>query len=167
MLSGEPYRLSQVQISYFFYAYIFGMFASPLAGAFADRMGRGKVLIVGASIMTAGVLSTMIGHHFTSLALIVLGIVLITAGFFIAHSIASGWVGRMAAQNKGHASSLYLWSYYMGSSILGAGAGWFLNHMGWNGVGAMALVVLAVVFVFAWRVQRLAAKVAAASAKTA
>ncbi|QIL70185.1 MFS transporter [Diaphorobacter sp. HDW4B] len=167
LLSDEPYRLSQVQISYFFYAYIFGMFASPLAGAFADRMGRGKVLIVGASIMTAGVLSTMIGHHVTSLALIVLGIVLITAGFFIAHSIASGWVGRMAAQNKGHASSLYLWSYYMGSSILGAGAGWFLNHMGWSGVGAMALVVLAVVFGFAWRVQRLAAKVAAASAKTA
>ena len=61
---------------------------------------------------------------FILLALIVLGIVLITAGFFIAHSIASGWVGRMAAQNKGHASSLYLWSYYMGSSILGAGAGW-------------------------------------------
>ncbi|WP_240939177.1 MFS transporter [Diaphorobacter sp. HDW4A] len=158
LLSGAPYRLSQVQISYFFYAYLFGMFASPLAGAFADRMGRGKVLIVGAAVMTAGVVSTMIGNRFTSLTLIVLGIVLITGGFFIAHSTASSWVGRMAVQNKGHASSLYLWSYYMGSSILGAGAGWFLNHMGWNGVGLMALAVLAVVFWFAWRVQRLAAK---------
>lgn len=165
LLSAEPYRLNQVQISYFFYAYLFGIFASPLAGAFADRMGRGKVLIIGASIMTAGVLSTMIGHHFTSLLGIVLGIVLITAGFFIAHSIASGWVGRMAVENKGHASSLYLWSYYMGSSILGAGAGWFLDHMGWNGVGLMALFVLAIVFWFARRVQRLATRLAVAQAQ--
>ncbi len=163
LLSGAPYRLSQVQISYFFYAYIFGMFASPIAGGLADRLGRGKVLLVGMAIMTAGVLSTMLGNATAALWPVVLGIALITAGFFVAHSIASGWVGRIATQNKGHASSLYLWSYYMGSSVLGAGAGWFLNHMGWNGVGAMALVVLIIVFGFAWRVQRLASKAPAAS----
>ena len=167
LLSAPPYRLNQVQISYFFYAYVFGMFASPLAGAFADRLGRGKVLITGASIMVLGVLSTMLGNALASLAWIVVGIVLMTAGFFVAHSIASGWVGRIAKANKGHASSLYLWSYYMGSSILGAGAGWFLQHLGWNGVGLLALAVMAVVFWFALRLQRLAAAAAAASVAVA
>ena len=157
LLSAAPYGLNQVQISYFFYAYLFGMFASPVAGALADRLGRSNVLLVGMSIMTAGVLATMLGSALAALWPVVLGIVLITAGFFVAHSTASSWVGRLAAQNKGHASSLYLWSYYMGSSVLGAGAGWFLRHMGWNGVGVMALAVLAIVYWFAWRMQRYSA----------
>mgnify|MGYP000081165364 CR=1 FL=1 len=62
----------------------------------------------------------------------VAGMVLLTAGFFVAHSVASGWVGRLATQSKGHASSLYLWGYYMGSSVLGAGAGWFWSRWGWT-----------------------------------
>ncbi|MDR2333494.1 MAG: MFS transporter [Burkholderiaceae bacterium] len=160
LLSGEPFRLSQVQISYFFYAYIFGIFASPVAGALADRLGRGKVLLAGVSIMAAGVLCTMLGNALEALWPIVLGIVLITAGFFVAHSIASGWVGRLAVQNKGHASSLYLWAYYMGSSILGALGGWFLRQFGWGGMGWMALAGLAVTFYFALRVQRQAAAAA-------
>ena len=90
------------------------------------------------------------------LAAIVLGIVLLTAGFFVAHSVASGWVGRLAQQAKGHASSLYLWGYYMGSSVLGAGAGWFWSRWGWSGVSSVALLVLALVMVLALRVQWLA-----------
>jgi YNFM family putative membrane transporter len=69
--------------------------------------------------------------------------------------VASSWVGRLAAQAKGHASSLYLWCYYMGSSVLGAGVGWFWSHAGWNGVAAVSLAALAVVFVLALGVQRL------------
>ncbi len=155
LLSDAPFGLSQVQISYFFYAYLFGIFASPLAGAFADRMGKGMGLIVGVCIMMSGVGFTLLGHGMASLWPIVCGVMLLTAGFFIAHSIASGWVGGMAAENKGHASSLYLWSYYMGSSILGAGAGCFLRNHGWTGVALLALAVLSLVLFFAWRVQRL------------
>ena len=89
---------------------------------------------------------------------------LLTAGFFVAHSVASGWVGQLAAQAKGHASSLYLWGYYMGSSVLGAGAGWFWSRWGWGGVGSVALVVLALVIALALRVQQLAAQAAKARA---
>ena len=150
LLSGAPYHLSQLQISHIFYAYLFGIVVSPLAGALADKLGRGIVLMAGVLMMAVGVALTMLGL----LGTIVVGIVLMTAGFFVSHSVASGWVGRLAAQNKGHASSLYLWSYYMGSSILGAGAGWFLQRFGWNGVGASAMLVLGIVFVLTQRVQR-------------
>jgi YNFM family putative membrane transporter len=156
LLSASPYGLSQLQISHIFYAYLFGIVASPLAGALADKLGRGPVLIAGTLLMAAGVALTLLAP----LAAIVLGIVLMTAGFFVAHSVASGWVGRLAAQNKGHASSLYLWSYYMGSSVLGAGAGWFWSRWGWGGMGLVAMVVLALVIALAWRVQWLAAQAA-------
>ena len=108
--------------------------------------------------MAAGVVLTLL----QPLGAIVAGMVLLTAGFFVAHSVASGWVGRLATQSKGHASSLYLWGYYMGSSVLGAGAGWFWSRWGWTGVGSVALAVLALVSMLAWRVQWLA-KVAAAN----
>ncbi|MDL5036010.1 MFS transporter [Comamonas sp. Y6] len=158
LLSAEPYNMSQLQISHIFYAYLFGMVASPVAGGLADRLGRGPVLVAGALLMAAGVVLTL----FQPLAVIVVGIVLLTAGFFVAHSVASGWVGRLATQTKGHASSLYLWGYYMGSSVLGAGAGWFWSRWGWNGVGSVSLLVLALVIALALRVQWLAQQAAGA-----
>ena len=162
LLSGEPYRMSQLEISHIFYAYLLGTAASPVAGALADKLGRGPVLIAGTLLMAAGVVLTL----FQPLAIIVLGIVLLTAGFFVAHSVASGWVGRLATQNKGHASSLYLWGYYMGSSLLGAGAGWFWSRWGWSGVGTVALLVLAMVIVLALRVQWLASQAARAHSES-
>ena len=61
--------------------------------------------------------------------------------------MASGWVGRLAAQNRGHASALYLLAYYGGASLLGAGGGWLWRCCGWAGLiagcGAAMLAVLA------------------------
>lgn len=151
LLGGSPFALSPLQISHVFYAYLFGTVTSPLAGALADRLGRGPVLISGVALMALGVLLTLL----PALWAVVCGIVLLTIGFFAAHSVASSWVGQWAKQAKGHASSLYLLGYYLGSSLLGAGSGWFLQHAGWAGLVACMLVLLAGVLWLALRVQRL------------
>src|SRR5690349_22761483 len=51
-------------------------------------------------------------------------------------SIVSSLVGRRAGNAKAQASSLYLFAYYMGSSLAGAGGGLFYASHGWNGVAA-------------------------------
>ena len=139
-LMAPPFDLSPTQIGLIFCAYVFGMAASSTAGGLADRLGQPPVLVAGVLITAAGVLLTLLPH----LAGVIGGIVLLTIGFFTTHAVASGWVGRMAGARKGHAASLYLLAYYVGSSVLGSAGGWFWEHGGWGAVCAYALGAVAI-----------------------
>lgn len=139
-LALPPYGLSQTQIGLVFCAYVFGIAASPAAGALADRLGRAPVLLGGVALMAAGVLLSSAAP----LAAVVAGIVLLTFGFFVAHAVASGWVGALARASKGHASALYLLAYYLGSSVVGSSGGWFWEHGRWPGMVAFSLALLGV-----------------------
>ena len=88
-------------------------------------------------ILLAGVMLTAA----RPLALIVAGIGVVTAGFFGAHSIASAWVGRRAGGNRGQASALYLFSYYLGSSLLGSVGGVAWSRGAWFGVTLFCLAL--------------------------
>ena len=139
-LMAPPFGLSASQIGLIFCAYVFGMASSSMAGGLADRLGQAPVLVAGVLTTAAGVLLSL----WPTLVGAIGGIVLLTIGFFMAHSVASGWVGRMAGAHKGHAASLYLLAYYLGSSVLGSVGGWFWEHGGWAGICAFALVGLAI-----------------------
>jgi YNFM family putative membrane transporter len=129
-LAAPPYRLDQARIGLIFLIYLVGMIASSWAGGLADRFGRAPILVLGAVIGLAG-----LGLSLSEpLALVILGVAGLTVGFFVAHSVASGWVGRLATANRSHASSLYLLAYYMGASVLGSAGGWFWRWGGWAAV---------------------------------
>ncbi|HBK3609833.1 TPA: MFS transporter [Salmonella enterica subsp. enterica serovar Dublin] len=108
------------------------------AGAMTSRYGRGPVMLFSTAVMLGGLLLTL----FTSLWLIFAGMLLFSAGFFAAHSVASSWIGPRARRAKGQASSLYLFSYYLGSSIAGTLGGVFWHSYGWNGVGGFIALML-------------------------
>ena len=153
-LIAPPYSLSQTELGLIFTVYLFGIAASSAAGALSDRIGRPLVLMAGILVAASGVGVTLL----PGLAGMVVGIVLLTIGFFMTHSVASGAVGRLAAESKGHASSLYLLAYYVGSSILGSAGGWFLTNGGWTAVAAFTLAILALAFLAALDFRRLAAQ---------
>jgi YNFM family putative membrane transporter len=132
-LSEAPYFLSQTTISLIFLVYGFGMASSSVSGALADRFGRRPLLASGFLTMLLGVLATLP----ESLTMVFGGIVLATVGFFIAHAVASASIGPLAGEYKGHAASLYLLFYYMGSSVVGSVGGWFWEHGGWPAVAAL------------------------------
>jgi predicted MFS family arabinose efflux permease len=142
-LMGAPFHLSPFVVSLVFVAYLAGTWASARAGAEATRFGRKRVLLVSAAIMAAGVAITMSGNLFVVLA----GLLIATAGFFGAHSIASGWTGRSAPVGKAQASSLYNLFYYGGSSVFGWFGGVAYDGHGWAAVAItiVALVVTAAV----------------------
>ncbi len=82
------------------------------------------------------------------------GMLLFSAGFFAAHSVASSWIGPRAKRAKGQASSLYLFSYYLGSSIAGTLGGVFWHNYGWNGVGAFIALMLVIALLVGTRLHR-------------
>jgi YNFM family putative membrane transporter len=143
-LLAEPYHLSQAVVGLFSVVYLSGIYSSAKIGSLADRLGRRKVLWAVIVLMLIGIALTM----FTPLTVVIMGVLLFTFGFFGAHSVASSWIGRRALKARGQASSLYLFSYYAGSSIAGTGGGVFWHYGGWNGIGlfigALLLVALAV-----------------------
>ena len=149
-LIAPPYNLSQTQISLIFMAYLFGIIASSAAGALADRLGRGPVLIAGLLIALTGVALTLLAP----LGAVIAGIIVLTFGFFAAHAVASGWVGRLAQRAKGHASSLYLLTYYVGSSVMGSLGGWFWSFGGWPSIVAFTGLLFGLALAAALILQR-------------
>ncbi|WP_197919763.1 MFS transporter [Burkholderia sp. THE68] len=149
-LMAPPFNLSATECGLIFGAYLFGMVSSSSAGALADRLGRAPVLVSGVLLFAVGVVLTL----FVSIVAVVAGIVLITIGFFVTHSVASGWVGQLAGSAKGHAASLYLLAYYVGSSVLGSVGGSFWQHGAWPAVTAYVGVLLALCLVVTLRIGR-------------
>ncbi|MEX5296228.1 MFS transporter [Kocuria sp. CPCC 205268] len=144
-LGEEPFGVSQTVVSLLFLAYLSGTWSSGTAGRIAAAHGRRVVLTSSGVVMLAGLLATLV----PSIPVIVLGLLLFTAGFFAAHAVASGWVPVRSRTGKAQASSLYTLFYYAGSSVLGTAGGVFYTSGGWAGaVGFVAgLVVLAVLLV--------------------
>ncbi|WNP32812.1 MFS transporter [Enterobacter kobei] len=143
-LMQSPWHLSQAIVGLLSVAYLTGTWSSPKAGTMTSHFGRGPVLLGSTAIMLLGVLLTL----FASLWLIFAGMLLFSAGFFAAHSVASSWIGPRARRAKGQASSLYLFSYYLGSSVAGTLGGVFWHRFGWNGVGGfIALLLIAALLV--------------------
>ena len=110
-------------------------------------------------MLLAGIVITAAGCALTlsaSLPLIITGIIVLTSGFFMTHSVASGLVGKLAAGTKGHASSLYMLAYYIGSSVMGSAGGWFWAVEGWSAIVIFTLTMMALAFLSALTARRLA-----------
>lgn len=137
-LIEAPFNLSQTALGLIFTVYIFGIAASWAAGLLGDRLGHFKVMPIGLVITIGGALLTLS----SSVVAVIFGITLVTIGFFTAHSVASALVGRSASRAKGHASSLYLLAYYVGSSVAGSAGGYFWSADGWPGVVGFVTVML-------------------------
>jgi YNFM family putative membrane transporter len=150
-LMTPPFKLSQTVVGLIFGIYLVGTFSSAWMGHLAGKLGRRKVLWTAFALMLVGVACTMTA----SLWLIILGITAITFGFFGGHSIVSSWVGRRGGAAKAQASSMYLFSYYMGSSVAGWSGGLFYAADHWQGVALFVGALVLAGLLIALRLYRL------------
>lgn len=134
-LTGQPYLLPGWAVGLVFLGFLAGTVSAPRAGLLAARHGRYAVLGASVLVMVAGMLITLAGP----LSLILVGLLVMTAGFFAAHSVASGWAGARAVTARSQSTGLYNLFYYAGSSLLGWAGGLFYEAMGWGGVVAFVV----------------------------
>jgi predicted MFS family arabinose efflux permease len=139
-LADEPFGLSPGVVSLVFLAYLAGTWSSARTGRFVVRHGRRRVLIVSTGIMAVGVVATLSGW----LPLVLAGLVVLTAGFFGAHAVASGWTPVAAPQARTQAAAVYNLAYYAGSSVFGWLGGVGFALAGWPGTVGMVLALVAV-----------------------
>jgi len=149
-LLAAPYHLSQAVVGAASAVYLVGIFSSARIGALADQLGRRRVFWAAIAVMLAGVLVTLA----RPIGAILAGMLVFTAGFFGAHSVASSWIGRRARTARGQASSLYLLSYYLGGSAAGTAGGVCWHAAGWPGVAGFIAVLLAAALLVALRLMR-------------
>lgn len=141
-LLEAPFHLSQTWIGVISIAYLAGIYSSPKAAQWGFKYGRDKVLPFLLLSMIIGLLITLI----PSLWAILIGLTVFTFSFFAAHSTASSWVSVQAVQYRAVASSLYLFCYYLGSSVLGSSGGLIWENFGWVGINLSVGMVLAIGF---------------------
>lgn len=150
-LLAEPYHMSQAVVALLSVVYLAGIYSSAQVGALADKYGRRPTFVVSILVMAAGLALTMA----PPVAVILPGMVLFTFGFFGAHSVASSWIGRRTVRAKGQASSLYLFAYYAGSSVVGTLGGFAYHAGGWSGVGLYMGAFLLAALLVALKLKRL------------
>jgi MFS transporter, YNFM family, putative membrane transport protein len=149
-LAEPPFSLSQSAIGFVYSIYLVGAMSSAVMGELAGRYGRRRVIGVAIVLMPIGALLTLP----ESLTLTILGVGVLTAGFFGGHSIASSWVGLRAETGKAQASALYLFFYYVGSSLAGSFGGWVYAARGWPGVAAFVGALSALALAMAIKLSR-------------
>ncbi|MCI0510619.1 YNFM family putative membrane transporter [Chromohalobacter marismortui] len=146
-LSEAPFSLTSQWLGLIFLTYLGGTLGSALSGRIARRLSQPACMMLGIGVLMSGSLLTLM----PSLFMIIAGLTINAVGFFLAHSMASSWVGRHAQRARGSASSLYLVFYYLGASLGGFYLEPFWARWQWGGVIAASLLVLLGTFnVAAW-----------------
>lgn len=152
-LVEAPFNLPQGIIGSIFLVYLVGTVSSAAAGKLVARLGRRGALYLAVTTTTAGLLLSLAD----SLPAVLLGLVLITAGFFAGHAVASSSVSRTARTGRAQASALYQSAYYLGSSVGGTLGAVAFHSGGWAGtvlLGLLAVLGVVSITLYGTRVAR-------------
>ena len=151
-LEGPPFLIPASLASLVFIAYLSGTWSSRKSGAMVARFGRLPVLLSSTGLMAAGLAVTLADF----LPAVIVGLLVFTAGFFAAHSVASGWIPLLGVGGRAQAASLYNLAYYSGSSLFGWVIGLAFNAADWPGLvlAVAALLVVAAALALAGLRQR-------------
>lgn len=150
-LEGPAFGLPRVVASLIFAAYAAGTVSSRLVGRWVPRFGRTRVLAGGTIATICGVVLTLS----SSLVMVVAGLLVLTAGTFVAHATASGWVGQRARVGRAQATALYNVALYTGSAVIGWLVGFAWTAAGWSATAAVVIGLAFVALIVGYGRQRL------------
>jgi len=148
-LIQAPFELSHVWIGVISITYLAGIYSSPRAAHWGQYYGKFRILAAMILMMLVGLALMLINQ----LIIVFIGLLIFTFSFFAAHSTASSWVSIQSLQYRAVGSSLYLFCYYLGSSMLGSSSGLVWENYGWIGLTVFITALLLTGLAFSLRLR--------------
>lgn len=127
---GDKFGLSPALAGFVFILYLSGTWSSARAGVWAKTVSRRRLIAIATLAACVGLGLALLPW----LPALIVGVLIFTASFFVAHSLSSSGVGLVAQRDRAEASSMYLFSYYAGSSIVGWVSGMVFSRFEWAGL---------------------------------
>ncbi|MDD3344138.1 MAG: MFS transporter [Sulfurospirillaceae bacterium] len=90
--------------------------------------GEAKTIIAGLFVYLVGIQV----FYANSYVIMFLGMFVFCAGFFIIHATCSGFISKMAHENRTISNGLYLSFYYAGGTLGTFAPGVFFQYLGWH-----------------------------------
>ncbi len=140
VLLSPAFALPKIYVSNIYFLFIFGLFGSVLTHRLLAYLRPHKLLRVVLITTGIGLLFLLLN----SLYFIILGLVLVTISFFIAHVVCSYVISNIRPSHRSIAISVYLLLYYTCSSVFGSATGFLMDEWGWGGL-VVALLVCVII----------------------
>lgn len=139
-LIKEPFNFPEYSIHYIYLMYIFGMFGS-IATVHLTRRRTPFYILKTILLISAGSILLLYFTHFVPVAI---GLAIFTFNFFVVHVLCNRIVSDYDLSKRSVTISIYLLTYYLGSSLLGWATGLLLDAFGWQYflAGLILLVLL-------------------------
>lgn len=149
VLVREPLSLGRMALGFAYFVFLPSIVTTPFAGAAVQRFGT-RPTCWGALALAGLGLPLLL---FPNLAAVIVGMVLVGVGTFLAQAAATGFVARSAAADRGSASGIYLACYFSGGLVGSAVLGQLFDRVGWPACVAGVTIALAAAALLALRLK--------------
>lgn len=128
-LQEPPFLLAPGIASLVFFAYFAGTVSSRWGAAWMERFGYRITMVIGATTLLVG----LTGMLSAQLGVMVTGLVVYTAGFFVTQTAAVTTIGNETGTTfRSQASAVFTICFYLGSGVLGWILGLVFEASGWT-----------------------------------
>jgi predicted MFS family arabinose efflux permease len=151
LLSGPPFRYSNVEIGLFGLLGVGGVLAANVAGRQADRQRSHQVSIVAGLLLCVSFALMWVGHH--DVWLLMAAIFLLDLGVQGMQITNQAIIFTLNPDKRSRINSAYMVCYFTGGALGSLVAGVTYAHDGWTGVCAVGATIGLVTLVMAalWR----------------
>ena len=127
VLVREPLSLGMMSLGLVYFVFLPSIMTTPLAGRTARRFGTRRTVWASLALAGAGLPLLLVPN----LVLVLIGMVLVGVGTFLAQAATTGFVGQAATADRGSASGIYLACYFFGGMVGTLILGQLFDRFGW------------------------------------
>jgi predicted MFS family arabinose efflux permease len=139
LLSGAPYHYNDLTIGLFGLIGAAGALCANFAGRWADRRWTKSTTLVFVALMAVSFLALWWGRH--SLAMIIVGILLLDIGAQGLHVTNQSLIYRLAPHARSRINSAYMVCYFLGGALGSWIGSMTYEHFHWTGVCVLGAAI--------------------------